>query len=94
MVEIRLNVKVLGVVLLIAAVMSSAIAVINAKHQTRTAFVQLQKLQKVRDDMQVNWGRLQLEQAAWSTHSRVEQIASRRLNMILPAEGSIKIIRP
>ena len=94
MIEIPLNIRTLIAVLLTAAVMSSAIGVINAKHQTRTAFVELQALIKSRDDMQVDWGRLQLEQAAWSTHGRVEQIASSRLNMILPAEDSIKIIRP
>ena len=94
MIEIRLNYKVLMLVFLLAAVMSSAIGVINAKHQARTAFVELQALQKLRDDMQVNWGRLQLEQAAWSTHSRVEQIASSRLDMILPTKNAMKIIRP
>jgi cell division protein FtsL len=92
--EIPLNVKTLIVVLLITAVMSSAIAVINAKHQARSAFVALQALKKSRDEMQVDWGRLQLEQAAWSTHGRVEQIASSRLNMIMPTEDSIKVIRP
>jgi cell division protein FtsL len=94
MIEIRWNLNVLIGVLLSAAVMSSAIGVINAKHQARTDFMQLQALQKVRDDLQVTWGKLQLEQAAWSTRSRVEQIASSRLNMILPTEKSIKIIRP
>ena len=94
MIEIPINVKALIIVLLTVAVMSSAIGVINAKHQARTAFVELQALKKVRDDMQVNWGRLQLEQAAWSTHGRVEQIASSRLNMILPTEESIRVIRP
>ena len=94
MIEIPINVKALIIVLLTAAVMSSAIGVINAKHQARTAFVELQALKKVRDEMQVNWGRLQLEQAAWSTHGRVEQIASSRLDMIMPTEDSIKVIRP
>ncbi|WP_455211355.1 cell division protein FtsL [Kaarinaea lacus] len=94
MIEIPVNIKALMVVMLTAAVMISAIGVINAKHQARTAFVELQALKKVRDEMQVNWGRLQLEQAAWSTHGRVEQIASSRLDMILPTEDSIRVIRP
>jgi cell division protein FtsL len=92
--EIRGNVQAFILLALIVAVMGSAVGVINAKHQARTAFVELQALQKLRDDRQVNWGRLQLEQAAWSTHGRVEQIASSRLNMILPSEDSIKVIRP
>lgn len=94
MIEITLNIKALIVAVLIVAVLISAVGVINAKHQARTAFVELQALKKLRDEMQVNWGRLQLEQAAWSTHGRVEQIASSRLNMILPTEDSIRIIRP
>lgn len=94
MTEIRVNLKALILLILIVSVMSSALGVINAKHQARTAFVELQALQKLRDDMQVNWGRLQLEQAAWSTHGRVEQIASSRLNMMLPTEDSIRVIRP
>jgi cell division protein FtsL len=93
-IEIALNVKALIVGLLVVAVMSSAVGVINAKHQARTAFVELQGLKKLRDEMQVNWGRLQLEQAAWSTHGRVEQIASSRLNMVMPTEDSIRVIRP
>ena len=94
MAEIRLNFKMLFFVLLIGAVLSSAISVVNAKHQARKAFVELQALQKLRDEMQVNWGRLQLEQAAWSTHGRVEQIASSRLEMVMPAEDSVKVINP
>jgi len=92
--EIHINVNAFILLILIAAVMGSAIGVINAKHQARTAFVELQALKKLRDDMQVNWGRLQLEQAAWSTHGRVEQIASSRLDMVMPSEESIRIIRP
>ena len=94
MTEIRLNVTALILLVLVAAVMGSAVGVINAKHQARTAFVELQALQRLRDDMQVNWGRLQLEQAAWSTHGRVEQIANSRLDMIMPTDESIEIIRP
>ena len=94
MTEIRVNLKALILLILVVSDVGSALGVINAKHQARTAFVELQALQKLRDDMQVNWGRLQLEQAAWSTHGRVEQIASSRLNMMLPTEDSIKVIRP
>ena len=94
MAEIRINVRAFTVVSLLLAVMASAIGVVNAKHQARIHFVQLQELQKLRDTMQVNWGRLQLEQAAWSTHGRVEKTANERLGMIMPSKKSIEIIRP
>ena len=59
-------------------VLISAIAVIEAKHESRKRFVELQTLEKERDRMNVEWGRLQLEQGTWATHSRVEEIASKR----------------
>lgn len=80
------------VVALIVAVMMSAIAVIEAKHQGRKRFAQLQALEKERDQMNVEWGQLQLEQGTWATHSRVERIARSRLNMRVPdAEATVII---
>lgn len=83
-----------GWLLLVLAllVMVSAIAVIQAKHQGRKHFVQLQALEKERDQMNVEWGQLQLEQGAWATHSRVERVARGRLNMRVPEAESTVII--
>lgn len=73
-------------------VMMSAIAVIDAKHESRKRFSQLQVLERERDQMNVEWGQLQLEQGTWATHSRVERIARRRLNMRVPDAESTVII--
>lgn len=80
-------------VVLVVAVIASAVAVIETKHESRRKFVQLQALEKERDKMNIEWGQLQLEQGAWATHSRVERIAGRRLNMRLPDAESTVIIR-
>lgn len=79
---------------LVAAILSSAIGVINAKHQNRQSFGNLQSLQKQRDEMEIEWGRLQLEQGAWATHGRVEQLARKQLDMIIPPTKSIVVIQP
>lgn len=89
-----MNFKWLTVAVLVFGVGASAMGVVNSKHQSRKAFVQLQSLQSVRDEMQVNWGRLQLEQAAWSTHGRVERIATSELGMKLPGSNAVELVKP
>ena len=76
------------------AVFSSAVVVINAKHQNRKAFVDLQTLHKQRDEMEIRWGRLQLEQGAWTTHGRVEQLARKELDMVTPPIKSVVVLQP
>lgn len=75
--------------LLFGAVLASALGVVYSKHQTRKLFIELQALQTVRDELSVEWGRLQLEQSTWAAHGRIETIAVERLHMHLPAVGSI-----
>jgi len=80
-------------VVMILAVLVSAVGVIEAKHQGRKRFVALQALEKVRDQMNVEWGQLQLEQGTWATHSRVERIAREKLHMINPDMDEVVIVK-
>jgi len=79
--------------MLILAVMGSAIGVIYSKHQTRKIFVSLQKLHKQIDELDIEWGQLQLEQSAWSSHGRIEKIARKKLQMTLPKANEILYIK-
>ena len=81
------------VVILILATMGSAIGVIYSKHQTRKMFVSLQKLHKQIDELNIEWGQLQLEQSAWSSHGRIEKIARKKLHMTLPKANEILYIK-
>jgi cell division protein FtsL len=76
------------------AVLGSAAAVVYVKHESRTLFVELEKLSRERDRLNIEWGRLQLEQSAWSAHGFVEQVANRQLHMTLPSATEVKIIQP
>ena len=80
--------------LLIVMIMVTAMGVVYAKHESRKAFAQLQALYTKRDEMDVYWGKLQLEQGAWTTHGRVEQIASSRLGMESPSNITVVVVRP
>ncbi|MDQ3731714.1 MAG: cell division protein FtsL [Pseudomonadota bacterium] len=79
---------------LFAAVLISALAVVYSKHQSRALFIELQTLQTARDELGIEWGRLQLEQSAWAAHGRIETVATERLHMRLPPVSSIIAVAP
>lgn len=82
------------VALLITAVFLSALAVIDARHENRMLFAQLQQLRQQRDQINIEWGQLLLEQSTWSTHARIEQMATQKLDMEMPAHAEIVVVRP
>jgi len=86
-----------GVALLVgvlwAAVLGSAVAVVQLKHRERTLFVELERLANERDRLNIEWGRLQLEQSTWSAHGFVEQVATRQLRMTMPQATEVKIVQ-
>lgn len=80
--------------LLSLAVLFSAVAVVYAKYASRKHFVELQSLRAEREAVDVEWGRLRLEQSTWATHSRVERIARNKLDMRLPVADEVMVITP
>jgi len=81
------------IAILVLAIMGSAVGVIYSKHQTRKMFVSLQKLHKEIDELNIEWGQLQLEQSAWSSHGRIEKVARNKLKMTLPRANEILYIK-
>lgn len=77
---------------LIVAVITSGIAVIYAKNQSRALFVELQQARLQRDEADMDWGRLQLELATKGALGRVMQIADERLQMQVPQAGQIVVV--
>lgn len=82
-----------GITLLGVTVMVSALGVVYSRHESRKLFVELQSLQEQRDEMNVDWGRLQLEQSTWTTHGHVADTARERLDMVVPETKSIRILK-
>jgi cell division protein FtsL len=75
------------------SVLASAVSVIYARHQARNMFVHLEKLNAERDALDMEWGRLQLEQSAWSSNAFVERVANSKLKMNLPDTHDVRIVR-
>ena len=84
----------IGVPVLWFLVLGSAAGAIYCKHRSRELFVQLEHLNARRDNLEIEWGQLQLEQSAWSTHAFVERVASAKLHMAMPPPKEIEIIAP
>ena len=82
-----------GVAMLAIAVIATAIACVYARHESRKQFTALQVLIGERDTLEVEWGRLQIEQSTWSTHSRVERLARRKMKMRNPGAAEIMVVQ-
>ena len=87
-----MSARVLLAVLVIANVLS-AIGVVFARHEHRQLFIALSRLEKARDELNVEFGRLQLEQATWAESNRIDQVARERLGMKFPEAGDIVVVR-
>ena len=76
------------------AVLASSLGVVYGKQEARNRFNELQKLTTRRDDLDIEWGQLQLEQSTWATHGRVEQVAHDDLGMVTPQASELRIVQP
>lgn len=77
---------------LLGALVLCALLLITTQHKARKLFVELQKEQASAKQLEVEWGQLQLEQGTWATHSRIERMAMRELQMRAPvAERTVVI---
>lgn len=74
------------------AVLLTAYGVVISKQETRQQFQQLVALQDKRDELDIEWGQLQLEQSAWATHGRIESEARHILQMKLPRVGDAVLV--
>ena len=82
---------VLTIVFAIVCVMS-AMALIYTKHESRKLFIDLEQLTTERDELNIEWGQLQIEQSTWSTHARIEQVATEDLSLTRPEPTDIYVI--
>lgn len=76
------------------AVLLSAFFVVYSKDLSRRLFIEYGVLRQQDHALQVNWGRLLLENATLSTPARVQNIARTQLGMVLPTIKDIVMIAP
>ena len=88
-----MSMRILAVAVLLVATISTAIGVVYARQQSRLAFIELSRLGNERDNLNFEFGRLQLEQATWAENNRIEQIARGRLGMVSPSTAETMVIK-
>ncbi|PXW85228.1 cell division protein FtsL [Nitrosomonas sp. Nm84] len=69
-----------------------ALGVVTSQHTARKLFMALENEKEIEQKLDVEWGRLQLEQSTLIMHGRIERIAREHLNMMVPAASSIQIV--
>ncbi|MCP4612827.1 MAG: cell division protein FtsL [Planctomycetes bacterium] len=79
--------------MLVVLVLISCLAVVMSSFEYRQLFNQHQELVKQRDELQVEWGQLLLEQSAWAANNRVEQQSEKILAMKVPDIEQIEIVK-
>ncbi|MFC0445858.1 cell division protein FtsL [Pseudidiomarina halophila] len=81
------------VLLLFSCILATALGVIYVAHANRLLTIERDELLSQRDQIDIEWRHLQIEQTALTEHSRVERIARQRLGMVRP-EGEQEVLVP
>ena len=70
----------------------SAMALVYTRHESRKLFIELEQLTTNRDELNIEWGQLQIEQSTWATHARIERVATEELSLTRPVATEIFVI--
>ncbi len=87
--DIRLSTPRCVQIILLFAVLSTALAVVYVTNVYRLTQVQLEQVEQESRELEMQWGQLLLEQASLETPARVEALASEKLQMELPTDKLI-----
>jgi cell division protein FtsL len=80
--------------ILVVAVMLSALAVVDAKQERRELIAKRESLRNAYDEVQIVFGQLQVELATFADYGRVEKMASESLAMRMPSVKEIRVVEP
>ncbi|GGW94270.1 cell division protein FtsL [Alteromonas halophila] len=80
-------------VLLYLMVMLSAMAVILSTHHNRQQVIALEDLMEEKDQLDVEWRNLVLEQRALTEHNRIESMVEKQLKMHRPRADEEVVVR-
>lgn len=78
---------------LLLATLATALGVVWTRHESRVLFVQLTALQSQRDALNIEYGRLELEQATYAEPRRIDDEARNKLGMVAPRPQDIRLLR-
>ncbi len=86
--------KTAAILVLLCAVLVTAVAVVGTQHAARNVFMEIEQLKKERDLLNEEWSRLQIEQSTWTLEEHIERIVREDLDMRAPDNGSRVFLVP
>jgi cell division protein FtsL len=78
--------------LLLALVIVSALGTVSAQHKARRLFADLEREQVTQRKLEIEFGKLQLEQSTWAMHARIEKVALTQLKMQMPPPSKVQVV--
>ena len=78
--------------LLLLVLVVCALGLVTSQHKARKLFSELERAQARARELDVEYGRLQLEASTWGMHTRVEKVASGALGMRTPDARRVRVV--
>jgi cell division protein FtsL len=78
---------------LLAVLVACALGLVSAQHQARKLYAEREQAQTLARELDVEYGRLQLEAGTWSQPARITQTAVSKLGMQMPEPRRVHSIR-
>ncbi|MFK7865181.1 MAG: cell division protein FtsL [Pseudohongiellaceae bacterium] len=77
----------------LGAVLVTGLSVVQATHDNRFSFNELQELKASANQLDVEWGQLLLEQSTFGVEGRIQNKAATQLKMQVPEIASIVMVK-
>lgn len=78
--------------LLLLVLVVCALGLVTSQHKARKLFTDLERAQARARELDVEYGRLQLEASTWGLHARVEKVAAGTLGMRAPDARRVRVV--
>lgn len=77
---------------LFAALIAVALGVVTSQHEARKMYSEHERLLELTEQYKTEYEQLQIEQSTWAMHSRVEEMATKQLQMKVPNPQDVQVI--
>jgi cell division protein FtsL len=78
--------------LLLLVLVVCALGLVTSQHKARKLFSELERAQARARDLDVEYGKLQLEASTWALHTRIERVATGTLGMRTPHARRVRVV--
>ena len=78
--------------LLLLVLVVCALGLVTSQHKARKLFSELERAEARARELDVEYGKLQLEASTWGLHARVERVATGTLGMRAPDARHVRVV--